>query len=79
MSLVSSKLGQVLQRFDREIFTGNGYHTCRFSASLKCISQNRTPVTMTLITLIMEQNGPGAGGWVLGFSRGHNAAREVYK
>lgn len=28
---------------------------------------------MTLITLIMEQNGPGAGGWVLGFPRGHNA------
>lgn len=25
---------------------------------------------MTLITLIMEQNGLGAGGWVLGFPRG---------
>jgi len=43
------------------------------------ISQNRTPVTMTLITLIMEQNGLGAGGWVLGFPRGYNAFREVYK
>lgn len=29
-----------------------------------CISQNRMPVTMTLITLIMEQNG--LGGWWLG-------------
>lgn len=28
---------------------------------------------MALITLIMEQNGLGAGGWVLGFPRGHNA------
>lgn len=40
------------------------------SPSIFCISQNRTPVTMTLITLIMEQNGLGAGGWVLGFPRG---------
>lgn len=33
---------------------------------------------MPLITLIMERNGPGAGGWVLGFhSRAQCSSRSI--